>query len=247
MTVASVTMTRAIILSAGQGRRLLPLTEKQPKCLLPIAGRCILQWQLDALLESGIDDITIITGFHSELIEQLISSKYSAHPGVKTLYNPFFNVSDNLASCWQARACMDDSFLLINGDTVFEAEVLNHVLASPTAPITLTIDQKAAYDEDDMKVELEGLQVRHVSKILKPEQTHAESIGMLYFRGEGPSLFREALETAMRKPTGLKSWFLSVVDNLATKNLVQACQISGGRWAEIDFIVDLENAEKLLS
>jgi L-glutamine-phosphate cytidylyltransferase len=247
MTVASLTMTRAIILSAGQGRRLLPLTEKQPKCLLPIAGRCILQWQLDALLESGINNITIITGFHSDLIEQLIAEEYSAHTGITTLYNPFFNVSDNLASCWQARAFMDEDFLLINGDTVFEADVLNDVLASPTAPITLTIDQKETYDEDDMKVELDGLQVRHVSKILKPEQTHAESIGMLYFRGEGPALFREALELAMRKPTGLKSWFLSVVDNLASKNLVQACPISAGRWAEIDFIVDLETAEKLLS
>jgi choline kinase len=142
---------------------------------------------------------------------------------------------------------MNNDFLLINGDTVFEADLLKHVLASPSAPITLTIDQKSTYDEDDMKVELEGNQVRHVSKILTTEQSHAESIGMLYFRGNGPERFRDSVEEAMRKPAGLKSWFLSVVDALAGENLVQACVISGMRWAEIDFIVDLESAEKLLA
>ncbi len=247
MTVKHLTMTRAIILSAGQGRRLLPLTENQPKCLLPIAGRSILQWQLDALLHIGIKDIHIVTGFHSDLVEALLKKQYKGQGGVKILYNPFFNVSDNLASCWLARSQMDSDFLLINGDTVFEPEVLEYVLASPSAPVTLTIDQKETYDEDDMKVELEGQQVRSVSKILTAEQSHAESIGMLYFRETGPLRFKETIELAMRKPTGIKSWFLSVIDALADENLVQACTISGMRWAEIDFLVDLETAEKLLS
>ena len=247
MTEKPLTMTTAIILSAGQGRRLLPLTENQPKCLLPIAGRSVLQWQLDALLDAGIKNINIVTGFHSDLVEQLIESVYANDKGINVLYNPFFNVSDNLASCWQARAHMSNDFILINGDTVFEPDLLKYVLASPSAPVTLTIDKKVGYDEDDMKVELEGTRVKHVSKILTAEQSHAESIGMLYFRENGPERFRNSIEKAMRKPTGLKSWFLSVVDALAAENLVQACHISGMRWAEIDFIVDLESAEKLLA
>jgi choline kinase len=240
-------MARAIILSAGQGRRLLPLTEYQPKCMLPVAGRTILQWQIDALLEAGIEQINVVTGFHTDLVEQLLLTEYPGDSRVKVLYNPFFNVSDNLASCWLARSSMEGDFLLINGDTVFESKILKHVLASPSAPVTLTIDHKDDYDEDDMKVELDGLQVRHVSKILSAEQSHAESIGMLYFRENGPQRFRETIEKAMRKPTGLKSWFLAVVDALADENLVQACSVSGMRWAEIDFIADLESAEKLLA
>ncbi len=246
MTVKPLTMTKAIILSAGQGRRLLPLTENKPKCMLAIAGRAILQWQLDALLEAGIEEISVITGFHSDLVEQLLRSEYPDITGIKVVYNPFFNVSDNLASCWLARTDMDSDFLLINGDTVFESEVLNCVLASQSVPVTLTIDNKDSYDEDDMKVSLEGLHVRHVSKILTTEQTHAESIGMLYFRESGPLRFRESIEEAMRKPAGLRSWFLSVVDTLAKENLVHACSVSGKKWAEIDFIADLEAAEKIL-
>ena len=247
MVVRPLNNTKAILLSAGQGNRLLPLTENQPKCLLHIGSRSILQWQIDALLKMGIQDINVVTGFRSDLVEQLIESTYPDNSRVKIIYNPFFNVSDNLASCWLARSSMDSDFLLINGDTVFEPNLLRHVLDSPTAPVTLTIDHKTNYDEDDMKVELDGLQVKHVSKSLAAEISHAESIGMLYFRENGPLRFRETIEKAMRKPAGLKSFFLSAVDSLAGENLVQACVISGMPWAEIDFIVDIETAKKLLT
>ena len=240
-------MTKAIILSAGQGRRLLPLTENKPKCMLEIGEKTVLQWQLDALLSAGIEDISIITGFHSEQVEALLQEAYKNKSSIKTIYNPFFNVSDNLASCWLAREEMAGNFLLINGDTVFEESLLGVVLNSDSAPVILTIDSKDSYDEDDMKVCLDGVQVRGVSKILNDEQTHAESIGMLYFRENGPRQFRATIENAMRKPSGLKSWFLSVVDAMATDGHVKACSISGHRWAEIDFLNDLEAAEKILA
>lgn len=240
-------MSRAIILSAGQGRRLLPLTESRPKCLLEIGGRTILQWQIDALLQSGVHNICIITGFHNQLVETHILSAYPENGEIITLYNPFYCVSDNLASCWLARQQMDGNFLLINGDTVFEPAVLQTVLESPEYPITLATDNKHTYDEDDMKVSLDESLVLNVSKTLNVEQTNAESIGMLYFRGEGPQRFRAELDAAMSTPAGLQSWFLSVVDNLAGKQLVQACPVSGKKWAEIDFISDLEAAETLLA
>jgi len=247
MTEHPLTMTKAIILSAGQGSRLLPLTENKPKCMLTVAGRTVLEWQLDALVSVGINEITIVTGFHSKDVEKLLNSNYAQHPGIKVLYNPFFNVSDNLTSCWLARTSMDTDFLLINGDTIFEVAVLEHVLASPPAPIILTTDQKPSYDEDDMKVQLDGQQVKQVSKTLLIEQTNAESIGMLFFRENGPSIFKTSLEDAMKTPDGLKSWFLSVVDRLAKEEMVQCCFVTGLKWAEIDFIADLEFAEKLLA
>ena len=240
-------MTKAIILSAGQGRRLLPLTENRPKCMLEIGGKSVLQWQLDALLAAGLEQISIITGFHSDQVESLLQTRYAANSGIKHIFNPFFNVSDNLASCWLAREEMNDDFLLINGDTVFEESLLGVVLNSDIAPVTLTIDSKDSYDEDDMKVSLDGMRVSAVSKILNDEQTQAESIGMLYFRENGPQQFRATIESAMRKPSGLKSWFLAVVDAMAAEGKVSACSISGHRWAEIDFISDLEAAEKILA
>ena len=240
-------MTRAIILSAGQGRRLLPLTEDTPKCLLPVAGRSVLQWQIDALLEHKLDSIHIVTGFHTDQVEEMLNEQYSGVNNLHVVFNPFYSVSDNLASCWMARHVMTDDFLIINGDTVFEPSLLSIVLNSNPVPVTLTIDKKAQYDEDDMKVELSGERVLHVSKTLTENHTHAESIGMLYFRGEGVDLFRERVEAVMRVPAGLSNWFLAVVDEMASAGAVFACQISGKRWSEIDFIADLKEAEKKLA
>ncbi len=234
---------KAIILSAGQGRRLLPLTENTPKCLLPVADQPVLSRQIDALLSVGIDHITIITGFKAELIEDLLQQRYAAHPDIKTRFNPFYEVADNLASCWIARDEMNGSFLLLNGDTVIESALLLKVLNSTPAAITLSVDYKDTYDADDMKVQLdtEGW-VQQVSKIVPPHQVNAESIGLLYFRDQGAFLFRQSVEEALRHPAELKSWYLSIIDRLAKQHLVRTCSVSGFRWCEIDFIEDLARA-----
>src|SRR5665647_315997 len=127
---------KTIILSAGQGRRLLSLTENIPKCLLPISGKSIIEWQIDALLAAGINEITVVTGFQSSMVEVLLQQRYANHAQVNTIFNPFFEVADNLVSCWIARSMMDRDFLLLNGDTVFDAALLTQVLNSEPAPIT---------------------------------------------------------------------------------------------------------------
>ena len=66
---------KAIILSAGQGRRLLSLTENTPKCLLPVLGKPIIEWQIDALLSAGVNEITVLTGFQSTLVEALLQKR----------------------------------------------------------------------------------------------------------------------------------------------------------------------------
>ena len=240
-------MTSAIILSAGQGKRLLPLTETRPKCMLPVAGKTILEWQLRTLLAAEIDRLFIITGFNSNLVEEHVNDRFGADlERINVIYNPFYSVSDNLASCWMARHAMAGDFILLNGDTLFEAALLDVVLKSPAAPVTLTIDYKDRYDNDDMRVELHDSMVKAVGKTLPDEHTMAESIGLLYFRGAGPALFSAHLERQMKQGDGLRLWFLSVVDALARQSLVCACSIAGRRWCEIDFKRDLEKAESVV-
>lgn len=248
MNKISETFTKAVILSAGQGRRLLPLTENSPKCLLPISGKKIIEWQIDALLAAGIEEINVVTGFQTGQVEALLRQRYPDHKQIRTLFNPFFEVADNLASCWIARSVMDCNFLLLNGDTIFDVSLLKQVLESESAPITLSIDYKKVYDADDMKVQLDekGL-VKHVNKTLSEDQIDAESIGLIYFRSNGPILFRDAVEKALRYPAELKSWYLTIIDALAGKHLVNVCAIPGHRWCEIDYSSDLTKAQELFS
>lgn len=236
---------KAIILSAGQGRRLLSLTQNTPKCLLPVSGKPIIEWQIDALLSAGVDEINVVTGFQSTLVETLLHQRYP-HGLVNTIFNPFFEVADNLASCWIARSAMDRDFLLLNGDTIFDGSLLTQVLNSDPAPITLSVDHKTAYDDDDMKVQLdESGWVKHVSKTLSSDQIDAESIGLIFFREHGSQLFRNAVEAALRSQAELKSWYLTIIDALAEKEIVKACSVSRHRWCEIDFAADLARAEAL--
>lgn len=240
------TPIKTIILSAGQGRRLLSLTESIPKCLLPISGKPIIEWQIDALLAAGINEITVVTGFQSSLVEALLQQRYANHAQVNTIFNPFFEVADNLVSCWIARSAMDRDFLLLNGDTVFKTALLTQVLNSEPAPITLCVDYKSVYDADDMKVQLdEKGWVKHVSKTLPMNQIDAESIGLTFLRERGPQLFRNAVEDALRHQAKLKCWYLTIIDALAGKQMVNACSVSGHLWCEIDFAMDLARAEEL--
>ena len=87
---------KAIILSAGQGRRLMPLTESLPKCCLILEGKTLLEHQVESLAANGIDDIVVVTGFGHRVVEDVVSRIHGA--SVRTLYNPFYALSDNLGT-----------------------------------------------------------------------------------------------------------------------------------------------------
>ena len=230
----------AIILAAGRGSRLLPLTTDLPKCLLPIGNTTVLGMQLDTLAAHGVETATVITGFNAHMVEDEIKARQSG-PSVETLFNPFFQVADNLASCWMARDAMHNDFLLINGDTLFSPELLQTILAAPSKDIAVTIDQKGYYDGDDMKVTLDGSRLTAIGKTLPLTQTDGESIGMLRFMDAGPEIFRRELERLMRKPEGTKSWFLSAIHGLAMSGQrIDTINIKGSDWSELDTTEDYE-------
>lgn len=236
---------KVILLSAGQGRRLLPLTRDVPKCALEVAGHSMLDWQLHEISKCDIDEVIVVTGFRAVVVADIIhTATHSYH--VRTFQNPFYASSDNLGTAWIAREEMHEPFVIINGDTLFEAAVLHDLLNCETSePITLVTNQKAQYDEDDMKVITNGHKLLRVGKKLPLEKVDAESIGMMSFRNDGPELFRNKVAELMFGEDGLKLWYLSAIDSLAKEGHVGVCQITGKLWCEIDDHADLAQATKL--
>jgi choline kinase len=233
---------RAIVLSAGQGRRLLPYTTTKPKCLLEVSeNRPVLDLQLHALARCGVEHTTVLTGFGADHVARFVDESRFGSMNVETLYNPFYSVTDNLATCWFARSAMIDDFVLLNGDTLFEDELLRRVLEAPDAPVNVTIDRKSDYDADDMKVTLdtEG-RLCAIGKELPSHSVDGESIGMLLFRGAGVEQYRDALDRAIRQPESMRNWYLSVVNEMAQKMTVESVSIEGHWWAEIDSPEDLD-------
>jgi choline kinase len=236
---------RAVILAAGRGSRLLPLTAARPKCLLEVGGVSALRFQIGALARCGVEDVTVVTGFLPHLVEADLA-EHATGADVRTLFNPFYQIADNLASCWMARERMDGDFLLLNGDTLFEDALLREVLEAPRSSIAVTVDKKAEYDEDDMKVTLRGTQLVGIGKTLSHQATDAESIGMLRFMDEGPARFVRKLEAMMRTPEGTRSWFLKAIDGLAKDGEpIKTISIEGRAWSELDTPDDYERVRAL--
>jgi choline kinase len=230
---------KAVILSAGKGSRLLPLTADRPKCLIDLSGKSLLDWQLDVLQAGGIADIVIVTGFRDHLVDETAARR----TGVRTLFNPFYHVADNLGSVWMARGEFDRDLLLLNGDTLVSPALLGRVLAAEAGPIAVTVDEKQDYDADDMKVLREGDRLLRIGKALEDGGYNAESIGLLAFRGAGPGIFIEEVERMMRSPEGTRRWYLRAIDALAQAGGdIGTVSIRGEEWQEVDFPEDVEKA-----
>ena len=236
---------KAVILSAGQGKRLMPLTEGNPKCLLNIAGRSLIEWQIDELGKAGIDQVAVVVGYQADRVQRLLQSRYDSNQ-VRVLYNPTYAWTDNLFSCWVARSEMNDEFLLLNGDTLFEEAVVNRLLDTPVRPVTVVTHYKPYYDADDMKVILNGTRLVKIGKDLAIDKVDGESIGMIVFRREGPTIFRQAVEKALRDPEASKKWYLAVIDEMARSMPVWTCSANGFQWCEVDFPADLKKARKVV-
>ena len=235
-------ISKAIILSAGKGSRLLPLTADRPKCLIDFSGRTLLEWQLDALASGGIEEVVVVTGFRDDLVDAVAARR----PGVRTVFNPFYHVADNLGSVWMVRGEFDRDVALLNGDTLISPALVRTVLEAEPGAIAVTVDEKDDYDADDMKVLREGTRLRRIGKALEPGEYNAESIGFLAFRGEGSAQFAEQVERMMRTPEGTRRWYLRAIDALAQDGVdIQTVSIKGEDWQEVDFPEDLELARAL--
>lgn len=225
----------------------MPLTQNKPKCLLPIGGRTLIEWQLRALAANGVEDVSVVTGFYADAVDEALDALDIPNLSVRTIYNPFYAVADNTGSCYVAREAMTGEFMVINGDTLFEPGLVKTAMAQRKLPVTVTIDRKDSYDADDMKVCLDGDRLTRIGKALPLDVVDAESIGMLMFSEEGGKHFNQAVLNLLRSENGLKSWYLRAVDALAIKRVVGTALIEGHTWQEVDFPDDLTRAEALSS
>jgi choline kinase len=237
---------KAIILSAGQGSRLGHLTVDRPKCLIEFGGRSLLDRQLDTLAANGVGDVVVVTGFRDDQIEAAIARR-AGGPKVRTVYNPFYKVADNLGSLFVAKRELTGDCLVWNGDTLVSDALMARVVANRQPGICVTIDRKAGYDEDDMKVvtDREG-RLHAIGKRLPKGNVNAESIGLLAFRGDGSERFRAAIERAIRTAEGTTIWYLRVIHQIAQKDDVWTLDIQGEEWGEVDFPEDVAAAQALV-
>jgi len=231
---------KAIIIAAGTGTRLYPITKDIPKSLVDVGqGLTLLETQLHSLKECGIKDVVMIIGYRADQIEAKLQEHHSDF-NFEIVYNPFFETSNNLVSVWMARHCFSDEFITINGDDMFDASVIRKLMKS-SHPITMVTDVKDQYDDDDMKiVSIDGL-VKRVSKKIALDEANGESVGIIKFCGAGPGIYVDMLESMVRDPENLNVFYLRAIQNIIDAgHEVHLSECSPKDWGEIDFHPDLE-------
>ncbi|MBU8922900.1 MAG: phosphocholine cytidylyltransferase family protein [Bacteroidales bacterium] len=229
---------RVIILAAGMGERLYPLTKNSPKSLLEVGGgKTVLESQLDHIALAGIMDVTIVTGYKTEQIEAKVLGYEDM--SISICYNPFFATSNNLISAWMAIRQTNENFVLVNGDDVFKPHVLSGLIESRN-DITMVIDRKENYDEDDMKVVTGENRVFRVNKKIPSEDANGESIGMIFFRNKGHMIISETMEKMVRNKENMNIFYLAALQEIMDRGYpVNYFECSEDDWAEIDFHSDL--------
>jgi choline kinase len=227
---------RAIILSAGQGSRLLPLTADRPKCLVEVAGKTILSHQVDALAAAGIERRIVVAGYRAEQVAAHLAARSD---GTELRINPFWSVSSSIGSVWAARDVLEDDFVLLNGDTVYRPEVLSGALGGAPTGISLLVEPIAEAVQDDMLVAIEGGGIRAVGKSLDPASARFRSLGVVVGRDEG-GRYRRALDAVIVRENGIHSFHHQIVHEIAQDEAVHPIVIDGGGWTEIDTPADIE-------
>jgi len=239
---------KAIILSAGQGRRLFPVTRDLPKCLVPVDGdRSVLETQLRVLAAHGVREAVVMGGYGIDKVERFAASHEIPNLTLRVRYNPFFDQADNLITAWLASRDFEGECILLNGDTLFESEVVRRLLASPAGPVTIVVNVKPGYDDDDMKVHVERGLVSAIGKDLDADEARGEAIGMTLLRSDGAALIRDAFEQLVRRFGQQRAYYTTAIGELARRGLVRACSMEGLWWGEIDSLEDLESVRKALA
>jgi len=242
---------KIIILAAGRGSRLMPLTKNMPKSLLRLKNKkTLLDFQIEAIRRSHvIGEVVLVIGYLAHKIERKIESFNYRNLKIQTIYNPFFYCTNNLVSLWFARQVMNDDFLITNGDNIFKPNVFVKFVNENKNGIYLSANIKNYYDDDDMKVTIKNNLVKYVSKKIPAKRANAESPGLVLVHGKKyVKIFRENLELLVRNKEYHNKFWLEVFNILAKKQIaVHPWRFNGNTdWQEIDFHADLDKVKEII-
>ncbi len=240
---------KCLILAAGIGKRLRPLTAKTPKCLLPIGGRTLIERTIDAVLAHGIREIAIVTGFEEKKVRAKISRAFP-HKQVSFIHNPRFRVTNNAYSLLLARKFAQHSpFLLLDSDILFPSPLLDTLAALQRKPNRIAVRVQGPHDNEEIRVKINRWDhILEIGKHIPLAETFGESVGIEMFSVPASLALFETLERRVKKGPGKKEFYEAAFQEMIDGGTrFWAIDISRFPVAEIDTPSDLAFAERMIS
>lgn len=233
---------RAIILAAGLGTRLRPITDEVPKCMVPVNGIRIIDKQIDNLHKAGVKDIVIVGGYKADVLKKHVEQ----YDGITFVGNSRYAETNNMYSLYLALKHTDGSgFLLMNADVYFDANIITGLLEKDKEDKSLIACDRNGYLEESMKITTDKSgKIKHISKQITENEYYAVSIDVYKLNDEAADILtREVCDTIEAKKDE-NLWTEMALDAIFDKTTFVPYVIRG-RWFEIDNHDDLQRAEEL--
>ena len=225
---------KAILLAAGRGTRISRYLDGNPKCTVDLGhGTKLIEYSIAMLKKKGITEIAMATGYRHRVIEDILAGS-----GVKYFYNPFFDVTNSIASLWFAKEFLsDDDLLIMNADVFAEECVYDHILATSKNPV-LAFDSSRK-EEADYKFYCPNGVIEKYGKELKGDDISGEYVGFAILRRGYIPKFVQQMENMIDLQKH-NLWWENVLYELASTEEIYVDDINGMFWAEVDYIEDYE-------
>lgn len=232
-----------IILAAGIGSRLRPLTDTLPKCLVNVHGIPILQYQLDAFKTAGINKLVVATGYLSEKVKAYLDERLNTFFDFSIVENKKFSTTNNMYSLWLTKNIVNDDVILTNGDVIYDPWIL-HSLCSTKQENSIAVDT-GVYIDENMKIEVNNGNVVRISKTISRDCSYATSIDLYRLNKNAILKLFDLIEDKYIKKNIINQWTEVALQDLFMYDSFTPFDIRGRRWIEIDTLSDLETAERL--
>lgn len=225
--------------------RLRPLTETTPKCLLKVGERCLLERSMDVLIENGISDFVIVTGYLHEMIETFVAQKYGDTIKVTFIYNNVYESTNNIYSLWLARPEVEGKeMLLLDSDLLYDPQIVTRVLADDSDNTLTLIRHELGEEEMKVVTDAKG-EIVEISKTCNPEEAAGESLGI---EKMGPAyttaLYRELEVMMEQEHLENKFYELAFLRLIAQGHSYHVMDVTDLFSCELDTVEDFENAKQ---
>ncbi|OLC92946.1 MAG: hypothetical protein AUH86_17785 [Acidobacteria bacterium 13_1_40CM_4_58_4] len=231
---------KAIILAAGQGQRLRPLTDHFPKCLIPIGGAPVLEHMLHRIQRCGLKDVVLVTGFEGDRIERHVTQLGLRDLRVEFVVNDRFAETNNLYSLWLALRDNTGPVIILNADDYFNVHILE-ALKDASADTAAVVDFTRPLPLDAMKTRVDGSRVTFLGKTLPEHFASGNAIGMYRFSARTAELLRSEIGGWVREGR-VRDFYVSAISELASRVPIHAISTESLTWGEIDDHEDLAAA-----
>lgn len=234
---------KALILAAGLGSRLAPITDNCPKSLVRVNGKPILEKQIENLRENGIYDITVIAGYKANILKTYIAAQFGA--AIKIIENTEYAATNNMYSAYLAREQFyGHPFLMMNADVFFDSSVIAALLGNDTPSAIVT--EYGVYLEESMKVSAQNGILSGIAKTLPKSEAFGTSIDVYKFSTEAGKAFFDKCAEFIEIEKNLSLWSEVAINAILADTIFKPCPLVG-RWFEIDTLEDLAAAEKIFA